>query len=163
VRWARIVRAALIQAHAYLPKHEAVGKHVEMIGQAAAQGAQIVCLQESFFGPYFCAQQEPKWFQTAEPDDGPTVTKMRELAREHGLVVIVPFFEKEFPIRDVLSRRPAAESAVPTHSTTRHVAGAGRVRASWAGLVPAVARMAASRPTRSRRTAAPCRRKQQPV
>jgi N-carbamoylputrescine amidase len=92
----KTVRAALIQAHANLPKEEAVAKHAEMIGQAAAQGAKIVCLQEIFFGPYFCAQQEPKWFATAEPDDGPTVTAMRELARKHGLVVIVPFFEKEF-------------------------------------------------------------------
>jgi beta-ureidopropionase len=92
----KIVRAALIQAHANLPKDEAMAKHVEMIEQAAAQGAQIVCLQEIFFGPYFCAQQEPKWFATAEPDDGPTVTKMRELARKHQLVLIVPFFEKEF-------------------------------------------------------------------
>ena len=92
----KIVRAALIQAHANLPKEEAVAKHAEMIGQAAALGAQIVCLQEIFFGPYFCAQQEPKWFETAEPDDGPTVTAMRELARRHDLVLIVPFFEKEF-------------------------------------------------------------------
>ncbi|MGN6870907.1 MAG: nitrilase-related carbon-nitrogen hydrolase [Solirubrobacteraceae bacterium] len=92
----KTVRAALIQAHANLPKEEALAKHVEMIEQAAAQGAQIVCLQEIFFGPYFCAQQEPKWFQTAEPDDGPTVTKMRELARQHELVLVVPFFEKEF-------------------------------------------------------------------
>ena len=92
----KTVRAALIQAHANLPKDEALAKHVEMIGQAAAQGAQIVCLQEIFFGPYFCAQQEPKWFATAEPDDGPTVTKMRELARKHELVLVVPFFEKEF-------------------------------------------------------------------
>ncbi len=61
----KTVRAALIQAHANLPKEEALAKHVEMIEQAAAQGAQIVCLQEIFFGPYFCAQQEPKWFQTA--------------------------------------------------------------------------------------------------
>ena len=92
----KTVRAALIQAHANLPKEEAVAKHAEMIGQAAAQGAKIVCLQEIFFGPYFCAQQEPKWFETAEPDDGPTVTAMRELARKHGIVLIVPFFEKEF-------------------------------------------------------------------
>ena len=92
----KIVRAALIQAHANLPKEEALAKHVEMIEQAAAQGAQIVCLQEIFFGPYFCAQQEPKWFATAEPDNGPTVTEMRELARKHELVLVVPFFEKEF-------------------------------------------------------------------
>lgn len=92
----KIVRAALIQAHANLPKDEAMAKHVEMIEQAADQGAQIVCLQEIFFGPYFCAEQDPKWFETAEPDDGPTVSRMRELARKHEVVLVVPFFEKEF-------------------------------------------------------------------
>lgn len=92
----RTVRAALIQAHANLPKQEALDKHVAMVEEAAGKGAEVVCLQEIFFGPYFCAQQEPKWFETAEPDDGPTVQAMRELARKHQLVLVVPFFEKEF-------------------------------------------------------------------
>jgi beta-ureidopropionase len=91
----RIVRAALVQAHANLPKEEALAKHVELVEQAAGQGAQITCLQEIFFGPYFCAQQEPHWFATAEPDDGPTIETMRALARTHEMVLVVPFFEKE--------------------------------------------------------------------
>src|ERR1700751_2311111 len=92
----KIVRAALIQAHANLHKDEALAKHVEMIGEAAAAGAGVACRQEIFSGPYFCAEQDPRWFQTAEPDDGPTVTRMREVAKEHQLVLVVPFFEKEF-------------------------------------------------------------------
>ena len=92
----RVVRAALIQAHANVPKEEALANHIEMIEEAAGQGAQVTCLQQIFFGPYFCAQQEPKWFETAEPDDGPTVQTMRELARKHEMVLVVPFFEKEF-------------------------------------------------------------------
>ncbi|HTS72976.1 MAG TPA: nitrilase-related carbon-nitrogen hydrolase [Gaiellaceae bacterium] len=90
------MRAALIQAHANMSKSEALEKHVAMVEDATGQGAQVACLQEIFFGPYFCAQQEPKWFETAEPDDGPTVSAMRELARKHEVVLIVPFFEKEF-------------------------------------------------------------------
>jgi len=66
----RVVRTALIQAHANLPKQEALDKHIAMVEEAASQGAEVACLQEIFFGPYFCAQQEPKWFETAEPDDG---------------------------------------------------------------------------------------------
>ncbi len=88
------VRAAVIQAHANLPKDEAVDKHVELIGKAAAEGAQVTCLQEIFHGPYFCAEQDPKWYDTAEPDDGPTVTRMREVAKQHNMVLIVPFFEQ---------------------------------------------------------------------
>jgi N-carbamoylputrescine amidase len=92
----RVVRAALIQAHANLAKGDVLEKHVSMIEQAAGQGAEIACLQEIFFGPYFCAQQDPKWFETAEADDGPTVRVMRDLAAKHEMVLVVPFFEKEF-------------------------------------------------------------------
>ena len=88
------VRAAVIQAHANMAKEEAVEKHVGLIDQAAAQGAQVTCLQEIFHGPYFCAEQDPKWYATAEREDGPTVTRMREVARRHGMVLIVPFFEE---------------------------------------------------------------------
>jgi len=89
-----IVRAAIIQAHANMPKDEAVDKHVGLIAKAAAEGAQITCLQEIFHGPYFCAEQDPKWYATAEPEDGPTVTRMRELARQHQMALVVPWFEE---------------------------------------------------------------------
>jgi beta-ureidopropionase len=93
----RMVRAALIQAQANMPKQEAIDKHVKMIADAAGQGAQVVGLQEIFHGPYFCAEQDPKWYATAEPEDGPTVSRMREVAREHGVVLIVPWYEEEQP------------------------------------------------------------------
>jgi len=89
------VRAALIQAQANMSKQEAIDKHVKMIADAAGQGAQVVGLQEIFHGPYFCAEQDPKWYATAEPEDGPTVSRMREVAREHGVVLIVPWYEEE--------------------------------------------------------------------
>jgi beta-ureidopropionase len=93
----RMVRAALIQAQANMPKQEAIDKHVKMIADAAGQGAHVVGLQEIFHGPYFCAEQDPKWYATAEPEDGPTVSRMREVAREHGVVLIVPWYEEEQP------------------------------------------------------------------
>jgi beta-ureidopropionase len=88
------VRVAIIQAKANLPKDEAVAKHEGLIAKAAAEGAQITCLQEIFHGPYFCAEQDPKWYATAEPEDGPTVTRMRELARQHRMALVVPWFEE---------------------------------------------------------------------
>jgi beta-ureidopropionase len=93
----RNVRAALIQAQANMSKQDAVDKHIKMIADAAAQGAQVVGLQEIFHGPYFCAEQDAKWYDTAEPEDGPTVSRMREVAREHGIVLIVPWYEEEQP------------------------------------------------------------------
>lgn len=88
------IRACLIQASANMSKEEAVDKHVEMIREAAERGAEIVCLQEIFHGPYFCAEQDPRWYRTAERDDGPIITRMRDLARELKLVLVVPFFEE---------------------------------------------------------------------
>jgi beta-ureidopropionase len=88
------VRAAVIQAKANMSKEEAVDKHIELIGKAAAEGAKVTCLQEIFHGPYFCAEQDPKWYATAEPVDGPTVTRMREAAREHNMVLVVPWYEE---------------------------------------------------------------------
>jgi beta-ureidopropionase len=89
------VRAAVIQANANMSKAEAIDKHVGLIAEAAERGARVTCLQEIFHGPYFCAEQDPKWYATAEPDDGPTVTRMRDLAARHGMVLVVPFFEEE--------------------------------------------------------------------
>ncbi|HTW01357.1 MAG TPA: nitrilase-related carbon-nitrogen hydrolase [Streptosporangiaceae bacterium] len=93
----RNVRAALIQAQANMDKQEAIDKHIKMIADAAGQGAQVVGLQEIFHGPYFCAEQDAKWYATAEPEDGPTVSRMREVAREHGIVLIVPWYEEAQP------------------------------------------------------------------
>lgn len=79
-------------------KQAAIEKHLKMIGEAAAKGAQIVCLQEVFYGPYFCTEQNSRWYESAERVlDGPTVQKMQEVAKEHGIVLIVPVYEEEMP------------------------------------------------------------------
>src|SRR5437660_12806235 len=84
------VRAALIQAHANMPKEEAIKKHEELIAEAAAKGAQITCLQELFFGPYFCAEQDPKWYDTAEKADAPTARRLPTRAKQHKIALVVP-------------------------------------------------------------------------
>lgn len=103
---ARITRAALIQASNALPesddlaavKQAMIDKHLPLIAQAAEQGANICCLQEIFYGPYFCAEQETRWYDTAERiPDGPTITLMCEVARKHSMVLIVPIYEEDLP------------------------------------------------------------------
>jgi len=100
----RIVRCSLIQAaNAAAPeasleatKKAMVDKHVDYISQAAQAGAQIVCLQEIFYGPYFCAEQTTRWYDFTEPvPDGPTVKLMQDLARQHRMALIVPVYECE--------------------------------------------------------------------
>src|SRR3979409_2599357 len=88
------VRAALIQAHANMPKEEAIKRHEELIGEAAEKGGQSNSFQEILFGPSFCAEQDPKWYDTAERDDGPTVKRMQALAKKHKMALVVPFYEE---------------------------------------------------------------------
>ena len=77
-------------------KRAMIDKHVALIGQAADAGAQIVCLQEIFFGPYFCAEQTTMWYDFSEPvPDGPTVRLMQDLARQRHVALIVPVYEVE--------------------------------------------------------------------
>jgi N-carbamoylputrescine amidase len=100
----RIVRCSLIQASnaapANLPlaqiKKAMMDKHVDYIAQAAKGGAQITCLQEIFYGPYFCAEQETRWYDLTEPiPDGPTIKLMQDLARQHHMALVVPIYELE--------------------------------------------------------------------
>src|SRR6266704_1904779 len=92
----RIVRCSLIQASNVSPAKAMVDKHLEYIRQAAEAGAQIVCLQEIFNGPYFCAEQETRWYDVAEAiPDGPIVRLMQEQARKLHIAMIVPIYERE--------------------------------------------------------------------
>lgn len=100
----RKVRVALIQAKHEVDgsepvskhKEAAVEKHLKMIKQAADQKAQIVCLQELFYGPYFCAEQDIKWYSATERvPEGPTTKLMQEQAEKFGLVLIVPLYEED--------------------------------------------------------------------
>jgi beta-ureidopropionase len=92
----RIVRCSLIQASNVAPAKAMVDKHLEYIRQAAEAGAQIVCLQEIFNGPYFCAEQETRWYDVAEAvPGGPIIRLMQEEARRRRIVLIVPIYERE--------------------------------------------------------------------
>jgi len=102
----RVTRAALIQSSIAAPtnapletqKKAMIDKHVALIAQAAAQGAQVCCLQEIFYGPYFCAEQETRWYAMTEKiPEGPTTKLMQELARRHRMILVVPMYEVDLP------------------------------------------------------------------
>src|ERR671919_1239289 len=100
----RIVKCGLIQCSNAAPtdlpiddiKRLNIEKHLGFIERAAEHGVQIVCMQEVFTTPYFCAEQQTRWYEAVEKiPDGPTVKLMRDVAREHGMVLIVPIYEEE--------------------------------------------------------------------
>ncbi|WP_035101276.1 nitrilase-related carbon-nitrogen hydrolase [Aneurinibacillus terranovensis] len=76
-------------------KNAAIEKHLKLVDEAVEKGAQIVCLQEIFYGPYFCAEQTTKWYEAAEPiPDGPTTRLFQEVAKKNDIVIVLPIYEK---------------------------------------------------------------------
>lgn len=93
---ARIVRSALVQVAWTGDKESMIEKHVEYARKAAADGAKIMCFQELFYGPYFCQVQDTKYYSyTEQIPDGPTTKLMQDLAKETGMVLVVPMYEVE--------------------------------------------------------------------
>lgn len=92
----RIVRGALVQAKWTGDKESMIEKHVEYAKKAAEQGAQVMCFQELFYGPYFCQVQDTKYYSYTEKiPDGPTTKLMQDLAKETGMVLVVPMYEED--------------------------------------------------------------------
>lgn len=92
------VRAALVQQRWTGDKDSMTANAVTAIQTAASAGAQVLCLQELFYGPYFCQVQDADHYSYAEGvPDGPTTRLMCELAERHGMVLVVPVYEQEQP------------------------------------------------------------------
>jgi len=100
----RIVKSGLVQTRFELDgtaSLEAINdaqlkKAMGLAEQAAKQGVQILCFQELFNGPYFCAEQTTKWYDFTEPvPDGPTTKKFQDFAKEHGMAIVLPVYERE--------------------------------------------------------------------
>jgi N-carbamoylputrescine amidase len=70
---------------------------MDQIRAAAAQGAQIVCLQELFRSRYFCQTEDTAHFRLAEPIPGPTTESLGPLAASLQIVLIAPVFEQRAP------------------------------------------------------------------
>ena len=102
----RTVRCGLIQTRNVLGpdrelaaiKKAMIDRHVTLIAEAARKKVKILCLQELFYGPYFCAEQETRWYHLTERvPDGPTITLVRKLAKKHRMVIVAPIYEEEQP------------------------------------------------------------------
>jgi len=100
----RSVRCGLIQASNAAPtdaplreiKKANIDKHLKLIADAARDCVQILCLQEVFATPYFCAEQSTRWYDAVERvPDGATVRLMQEVAKQYGMVLIIPVYEEE--------------------------------------------------------------------
>ncbi|MFC9872312.1 nitrilase-related carbon-nitrogen hydrolase [Nocardia salmonicida] len=90
-----IVRAALVQTSWTGDKESMIKAHEDYAREAAAQGAQVICFQELFYGPYFCQLQDAEFYEYAESVPGPTTERIAALAAELNLVIVAPVYERE--------------------------------------------------------------------
>ncbi|MFY9160633.1 carbon-nitrogen hydrolase [Aquirufa ecclesiirivi] len=88
------VSFALIQLSVSENLTENWTKTIQSIRDAAAKGAQVICLQELFQSIYFCYEENTRFFELAEAIPGPSTDELGELAKELNVVIIASLFEK---------------------------------------------------------------------
>lgn len=91
-----IIRAALVQTAWTGDKASMLDLHEQHLRTAADQGAQVICFQELFYGPYFCQVQDVAFYDYAEAvPEGPTTQRFCALAKELNIVIVLPVYELE--------------------------------------------------------------------
>ena len=96
-RRAREFTVGLVQMSCLEDPDQNRSRALEGVRSASSQGAQIVCLQELFSSRYFCQSEDTRFFDLAESIPGPTTECFSRVARDLGIVLIVPIFEKRAP------------------------------------------------------------------
>jgi beta-ureidopropionase len=72
-----------------------IDKHIPYIEKAGEQGVQILCLQEIFAGPYFCAEVHKRWYHLAERvPEGHTTRLLQKYATKYNMAIINPIYEE---------------------------------------------------------------------
>jgi N-carbamoylputrescine amidase len=84
----------LVQMRCGLDPRENLDKAAAKVVEAAAQGAEIVCLQELFRSQYFCQREDAALFDLAEPIPGPSTEVLTKIAKDRGVVIIASLFER---------------------------------------------------------------------
>jgi N-carbamoylputrescine amidase len=90
-------QVGLVQMAMSADPQENVEKAAARVADAARRGAQVICLPELYRTPYFCQREDAALFDLAEPVPGPSTERLSKVAREHGVAVVVPIFEKRAP------------------------------------------------------------------
>jgi N-carbamoylputrescine amidase len=90
----KLVKVGTVQMSCTKDPKENIKKAIEKVREAAAKGAQIVCLQELFTSLYFCDVEDYENFKLAEAIPGPSTDSLSKVAKELGVVIIASLFEK---------------------------------------------------------------------
>lgn len=91
----REVTIAITQTAWTGDKESMIAKHEKLTREAAEQGANVICFQELFHGPYFGIVQDTKYYEYAESIPGPTTDRFQKLAAELNMVIVLPLYEED--------------------------------------------------------------------
>jgi N-carbamoylputrescine amidase len=89
-----IVRVGLMQMACVADPAKNLAKQVQLVRDAAGDGANIVCTQEMFRSQYFCQVEDHRFFKLAETIPGPSTDAFSKLAKKHRIVIIASLFER---------------------------------------------------------------------
>lgn len=90
----RLVTVAATQMSCNWDRQANIARAEQLVRQAAAQGAQIILIQELFETPYFCQKPNPEYLQLATTvEDNPAIAHFQKIARELQVVLPISFFE----------------------------------------------------------------------
>lgn len=92
-----ILKTGIVQQSCTEDREENIRKSIAGIRACAAQGAELVVLQELHTGVYFCQVEETTRFDMAETIPGPSTATFGALAKELGIVLVTSLFEKRAP------------------------------------------------------------------
>ncbi|MCE3025449.1 carbon-nitrogen hydrolase [Salinicola sp. DM10] len=90
----KTLKVGLVQQQAWPDKQQSLAASTAGVRELAAQGAELVLLQELHATHYFCQCEDAELFDLAEPLDGPTSQALAELARELDIVIVGSIFER---------------------------------------------------------------------
>jgi len=87
-------KVGLVQMSMSADPAENTRKAAAKVAEAAGKGAEVVCLPELYRTPYFCQKEDHSLFDLAEPVPGPSTEALGRAAKDAGVVVVAPIFEK---------------------------------------------------------------------
>jgi N-carbamoylputrescine amidase len=91
------INVGLVQMSMSADPDENLRKAVARVAEARSAGADVVCLPELYRSPYFCQKEDARLFDLAEPIPGPSTEALGRAAKESGVVVVAPIFERRAP------------------------------------------------------------------
>ena len=88
------MKVGVIQMACSVQANNNVERAIIKVEDAAKNGAHVICLPELFRSQYFCQKEDAALFDLAESVPGPSTEAFRQIAKQYGVTLLVPVFER---------------------------------------------------------------------